>query len=190
MIYLNPAELDLFSKLKCTGTEEIIKDRFRIGYRTGLRFSEYSRLSEAHLKGQLINILTKKRNRQVVIPMHPEVQSIFDRWGGELPATPSIQWCNQILKKLAAKAGIRERVSVERKMEDGTVRLVQQPKFELVKTHTARRSFATNAYIAGIPARNIMLITGHKTEDSFFRYICITPTQNAQELVNHKFFMS
>jgi hypothetical protein len=38
----------------------------------------------------------------------------------------------------------------------------QYPKFKLISTHTARRSFATNLYIADIPAISIMKITGQR----------------------------
>jgi integrase len=55
-------------------------------------------------------------------------------------------------------------------------------KFELVSTHTARRSFSTNNYNKGISANILMKITGHKTEKSFYKYIRVTPSENAQRL--------
>ncbi|BDW92732.1 hypothetical protein MACH07_15640 [Flagellimonas marinaquae] len=62
------------------------------------------------------------------------------------------------------------------------------PKYELVTTHTARRSFATNLYLADVPSISIMKITGHKTERSFLHYIKISQEQNADKLLNHPFF--
>jgi hypothetical protein len=44
-------------------------------------------------------------------------------------------------------------------------------KWEMVMTHTAGRSFSTNMYLKGIPARTIMAISGHKTEKNFYKYI-------------------
>jgi integrase len=41
----------------------------------------------------------------------------------------------------------------------------------LLSTHTARRSFATNLFLSGFPAISIMKITGHTTEKSFMKYI-------------------
>ena len=55
-------------------------------------------------------------------------------------------------------------------------------------THVARRSFATNAYLAGIPAISIMKFTGHKTESSFLKYIKVNQERNAELLMNHEFF--
>jgi integrase len=55
-------------------------------------------------------------------------------------------------------------------------------KWKLVTTHTARRSFATNEFMAGTPSLTIMAITGHKTEKSFLKYIKVTPKEHAQLL--------
>ena len=63
-----------------------------------------------------------------------------------------------------------------------------QPKYKLVGTHTARRSFATNLYLAEVPSISIMKITGHKTEKSFLQYIRVTQKENADKLLTHPFF--
>ncbi len=61
-------------------------------------------------------------------------------------------------------------------------------KYELVCTHTARRSFATNAYKAGVPTIAIMKITGHTQESTFLRYIKVSAEENAEMLAKHPFF--
>ena len=58
----------------------------------------------------------------------------------------------------------------------------------MITSHTARRSFATNAYLADIPAISIMKITGHKTEAAFMKYIKISEEENAIQLQTSKFF--
>ncbi len=40
---------------------------------------------------------------------------------------------------------------------------VTNENWQLITTHTARRSFATNQYLSGAPILTIMAITGHKT---------------------------
>ena len=62
------------------------------------------------------------------------------------------------------------------------------PKYMLVKTHTARRSFCTNAYLAGVPVIDIMAISTHTTESSFMRYIKVTKEQQADRMAQHPFF--
>jgi integrase len=58
-----------------------------------------------------------------------------------------------------------------------------QYKADLICSHTARRSFATNAYKKGLPISSIMQITGHKTESSFRKYIQLSGKEHALELI-------
>lgn len=60
---------------------------------------------------------------------------------------------------------------------------VMKPKYSLVTVHTARRSFATNLYKTGaVTVRDIMAVTGHKSESAFYKYIRITPEESADRL--------
>jgi integrase len=61
-------------------------------------------------------------------------------------------------------------------------------KYNLITTHTARRSGATNMFLAGIPAQSIMKITGHTTESSFMKYLRISKDANATLIANNPFF--
>ena len=63
------------------------------------------------------------------------------------------------------------------------------PKYEMITTHTARRSAATNMFKAGISAISIMKITGHTTEKAFMKYIKITAEENAELMAKSKFFL-
>ena len=65
----------------------------------------------------------------------------------------------------------------------GGMRVTQNlEKWNLLTTHTARRSFATNEYLQGTEMEMIKAITGHTTEKSFMKYIKVTPTQHAKRL--------
>jgi len=61
-------------------------------------------------------------------------------------------------------------------------------KYELMKTHTARRSFATNAFLAGVPTRKIMLCTGHLAEENLRKYIRATTIESAKSLLDIEYF--
>ena len=52
-------------------------------------------------------------------------------------------------------------------------------KWEKLSSHAARRSFATNFFLQGIPAGILMQITGHSTEKQFMQYINVNPKENA-----------
>jgi len=94
---------------------------------------------------------------------------------------------NEYLKELGELAGFDE-VFIDSKKRGGVK--VAQPfrRCELLCTHTARRSFATNAYKEGVPSLAIMKITGHRTEAAFMRYIQISKEENAVLLAKNAFF--
>ena len=66
--------------------------------------------------------------------------------------------------------------------KDGKKEVVKIPKYKLITTHTMRRSFTTNQYLAGNPVVSIMAVTGHKTEKEFLKYIRITSAEHAKIL--------
>ena len=85
------------------------------------------------------------------------------------------------------EAGINERIPVK-ETKGLTTTVIYREKWELVTSHTARRTAATNMYKAGIPAISIMKITGHRTEANFMRYIKLSKEENAEMLKGSSFF--
>lgn len=170
-----------------TQRESEIKDYFVIGCLTALRFSDYSRLQPKNFVRNKIVIKTKKTNTPVQIPIHPLVREIIDKYNKQLPPPPTIQHFNRKIKKICREIGFTKKILYERTVGHKRIsKLV--PKYQFISSHTARRSAATNMYVSGILAFRIMLITGHKTEKSFFRYIRITREENVKILARHKFF--
>ena len=82
---------------------------------------------------------------------------------------------------------LRTRIMVGRTV-GGIRREVAREKWELVTTHTARRSFATNLYRHGVHARTIMGVSGHTTEQSFQRYIRLTNEEHADMIAASDLF--
>ena len=62
------------------------------------------------------------------------------------------------------------------------------PKYELIQSHTARRSGFTNMYLAGIPSLDIMKISAHTTESNFLNYIRVSKEETADKLSVHPYF--
>ncbi len=94
---------------------------------------------------------------------------------------------NIYLKEIMQLAGFAERVETGR-TKGGTKDMTYCQKWELISTHTARWSFATNAYLAGLPTIAIMQCTGHSSEVMFMKYIKVSSEQNALLLLNHPHF--
>lgn len=160
-----------------------IRDLFLLECWTGLRFSDIIRLRPEHIQGDLIVIQQQKTNNYVTIPIHPVFREIWNRYGG-IPLTISNQKFNDHIKEVCQLAGINDSVlkSITR---GGKKTTTKYEKWELVSSHTGRRSFATNLYKSGFPSISIMHITGHKTEAAFLKYIKVTPEEHARLLMQH-----
>lgn len=187
-IFLSMREiLKIHRYTNLTPREIEIKDYFTVGCLTALRYSDYSRLQPKNFIRNKIVIKTQKTNTPVQIPIHPIVREIIDKYHKQLPPPPSIQHFNREIKLICKKIGLSKKILCECTIGHKRVsKLIS--KYQLISSHTARRSAATNMYLAGIVPYRIMLITGHETEKSFFRYIRITREENVKILAKHKFF--
>jgi integrase len=153
-----------------------------------LRFSDLSRLKKDNINSDnTISITTQKTVKKVVVPITPRVRNIFEKYDYKLPRVISNQKFNQFLKEIARYAEIKEPVIITKTVK-GMLVTRTVSKWELVTSHTARRSFATNAFLNDVPALAIMQITGHRTESAFMKYIRMSPKDNAIKLQSHKFF--
>ena len=192
-IYLTMEELekiyneDLKENLKL----DRVRDTFIVGCFTGLRFSDFSKLQPQHFKKigevEVLEIVTQKTKQKVTIPIHPKVRAILNKYDGVMPRPISNQKMNEYLKDLGELVKIEENVLIVKtkggKREENLVK-----KYDLISCHTARRSFATNSFKAGVPSISIMKITGHTTEKSFLQYIKISSEENAVLMAQNNFF--
>ncbi len=192
-IYLTLSELQTLFELDLSAKPRLarVRDLFLIGAFTGLRFSDFTQIRPEHFRKvdsvEVIQIDTQKTGERVVIPLHPYVKEILARNGGQPPIGITNQKMNEYLKELGALAELNEPHIIAKKI--GGVKTAETfRKYELLCTHTARRSFATNAYKEGVPSLAIMKITGHRTEAAFLRYIQITKEENAVLLAKNAFF--
>lgn len=160
-----------------------IRDLFLLECWTGLRFSDVIRLRPEHIQGDLIVIQQQKTNNYVTIPIHPVFREIWNRYGG-IPLTISNQKFNDHIKEVCKAARIRENV-LKSITKGGKKITTKYEKWQLISSHTGRRSFATNLYKSGFPSISIMHITGHKTEAAFLKYIKVTPEEHARLLMKH-----
>lgn len=192
-IYLSEQELEAIYRLDLSHDTRLerVRDLFLVGCYTGLRFGDLVRLHREHIhpspRGAIIKLRTQKTDELVVIPVHPILPKIMDRYEGELPKAMSDVKMNKYLKEIGRLSGLDSPVKITR-TQGGLAHRTTHPKYELITVHTARRSFATNMYLRDVPSISIMKITGHRSEKAFLKYIRITPEQNASKLLDHPFF--
>lgn len=187
-VFLKQEELDILNTMKLRKEAAAVRDRFLLGCYTAQRFSDYSSIQIEDIRNNIITIKQIKTGVVVKVPVHPVVQKILDRNGGDFPKLKSPQAFNMCLKRLCKKAEMTESIIIERTRGNRVVKK-RYKKYELISSHTARRTGATLMYLAGIPVARIMKLTGHMTEESFFLYIRIDKEENAKKLQEHPFFL-
>lgn len=162
-------------------TIEETKDLFIIGCWTGLRQSDINHLENAlfDLDAETITVVTEKTSEKVIIPMHRFIKAIYLKYDGHFPKMCHKANFNKHLVELGRFANIDEEVIVKENV-GGKVVANKYRKYQLIKSHTARRSFATNMFLKGAPTINIMKLTGHTTEANFMKYIKVSKAENAK----------
>jgi len=192
-IYLTENEVNKIFKLNLSGDKSLdeARDIFLIGVYTAQRVSDFANISKKNLvtfdNGTKVLTLTQSKTRsKVFIPIRTELEQILKKYQYEPPRILE-QKLNERIKIIGKKAKI-EAITLVNEIKGGMKITKEVPKYELIKTHTARRSGITNMYLAGLPTIDIMKISGHKTEREFQKYIKVSKEQTAQTLSNHPYF--
>jgi integrase len=158
------------------------RDLFCFGCFTGLRFSDVAELGKSNIENGIIQIRTQKTKDLLSIPLIPQAEEILKKYDYEMP-TLTNQKLNKHLKELGKLCEINQPVSIQRYR--GAKRIDEKiPKYDLITTHTARRTFITLSLEKGIRPEVVMSITGHKDFKSFSAYIKIVDNVKKDELLN------
>ena len=189
-LYLNETELEKIFNLNLKSEDPIrskVRDVFLIGCYTGQRVSDYSKINKSsidNLSGgkKVFRLKQQKTGTDVVIPfLSNNIETILKRWDYNLPKVYE-QIINKEIKEICRLAKITNKVTVKEIIGGIETERIAK-KNELICTHTARRSCITNLYLKGVlDTRELMSISGHKTEKSFNEYLCLTSDEMAAKI--------
>ncbi len=188
-IFLSMAEITKIAKLDLSGDrlKEVVRDYFIISCLTSLRYSDFIRIRPENIVNGQIQLKTSKTGQEVIIPISPLVKSIFEKYAFNLPIAPCNQVFNRHLKDIGSMAQIDEPITITKTI-GGIKKVEVLKKWELISSHTGRRSLISNCILQGINTSSIMLISGHKSLKVFQGYVGINQKQNAEVLSKHEFF--
>ena len=178
---------------------------FVLGVYTAQRVSDYNNINKAGIKRHINNIVVKdiitengqnkevlsikekeyyiieivqqKTGKKVIIPAKRELMDILNKYDFNIPKIDQ-NTLNSHIKEIAKMAGLIERCTS-----------TKQPKYELISSHTARRTGATLMYLAGVDAYDICSITGHSSIKMLNKYIKAKELEVAKKLISrYKYF--
>lgn len=195
-IYLEIDELKRMYELDLSETPnlELARDVFVIGCEIGQRISDYHNLQAQeivpHEYERYIKIKQEKTKKEVLCKITPVIETIMNqRYEGKLPPKITEQKLNDYIKVVAEKAGIDTRIKVEI-TRGGKRRIKNLPKHQLVMGHTARRTFCTLKFKAGVPVHSILELSGHSTYKEFIKYIRNPKVERASQITSTEAFQN
>ncbi len=184
-VYLTEEELGRIGSLKGLSEDERkAKDLFMIQSWTGLRFEDANNLnsSSINLEDNTISLITMKTNERVTLPILPHIRGIIRNciYNNSFPTFSNAVY-NKYLKEIAKRANITNLITVESALLSGN-ELVQKQRFEMVKSHTGRRSFITNLIKRGVSIDVVKKLSGHRSDKHFNKYIRRTKLEACEEV--------
>lgn len=206
--YLNAEEVQALYNmpLEPGSLKDQVRDLFLVGVYTAQRVSDYTNISRENFgqtaSGTKVIRLTQEKTRNtVVVPIISDnLQAIAEKYNYNLPRVTDViinRYIKDILKELSQtveslKVPVKTVLTMSEKQAEQAKTLsferdaagnVIKPKYDCITTHSARRSGITNLYKTNLfTTRQIMSISGHKTESSFLLYLAESSEELADEI--------
>lgn len=164
-----------------------VRDIFCFCCFTSLRYSDVANLKRTAVKDSHIEVTTIKTDDRLTIDLNDYSREILKKYENEVfdggLALPIItnQRMNEYLKELGEMCGIDEPITIT--YFKGSERFDEvYPKYALISSHTARRTFISNAIMMGIAPQVVMKFTGHSDYKAMKPYIDIADKAKAEAM--------
>ena len=186
IIYLTHEELMLLYNYEFENSRlNHTKDFYCMGCFTGLRFSDLSQLHQANITETHINIsIQKTKTQNHIIRLNKFSKEILDKYQGTIyEPLPSIsmQKFNDYIKECCQIVGIDKPTTITGFV--GTKKIQNTlPKYQLITSHTARKTFITNSLLLGMEPKAIKKIANIKKDAVLDKYMKITEEYTDEQM--------
>ena len=160
-------------------TLERVRDMFVLGCNLGQRYSDLVRISPENFRNGQFSIVQQKTGNKCFVPINSLsidariTFAILEKYNYHAPYVGDINNYNTYLHELLHHIGedFMDEVHIDNKI-NGVITRETKRRYQLISSHSARRSFATINTLRNIPRSKILRATGHSSEKAFVRYIC------------------
>lgn len=174
-IALSEKELQELENLDLSNDKRLeqVRDLFLVACYTGQRFSDLNKINQSNIiDNNYISIRQQKTNEPLTLPLLDSVRIILEKYDYKLPKISNVKY-NEYIKEVAGKCeSLKQVYSTEN----------DTPRFQMVSSHTARRTFVTLNYGKGVDLDTLKLGTGHKQTKTLQKYIKMNDKQKADLL--------
>lgn len=171
-VFLTFDELEKLETLDLSENKKLekVRDLFLIGCYSGQRFSDYTLFDKSEYRNGMIHKIAEKTELTSYIPVdsNPPLKTLLDKYDWKLPKI-SNQKFNEYIKEIACKACIDTPVKQTSFRGREKIETIT-PKYKLIGSHTARRTFISLALKNHMDPKTIMNIAGIKNVDTLFTY--------------------
>lgn len=162
-----------------------IRDMFVFCAFTSLRYSDAHALTWSDVGPDALKVTTVKTYDALTIELNKWSREILERRRGKHPLyvfpRTSNQAMNRGLKEICKACGIDRPIRLV--SYHGAQRIDKvEPKWALVGTHAARRTFVVNALQMGISPTTVMQWTGHSDYKAMKTYIAVADSARARAM--------
>ena len=162
-VVLTASEIALIERYNPkTEKEKWVKAQFLCEYYCLARSSDIQQLTDENIQGDFITYVSKKTMVATTVPLHKNFTKYFMQRGKALNRATF----NRIIKRICMKCGIDEEIKL---FYHGKVQV--RKKYELIGSHTARRSGATELARRDVPIATISKLMNHTNTLITSRYI-------------------
>ena len=175
-VVLNADEIALIENYKPKSEKEKwVKAQFLCEYYCLARSSDIQRLTPENIQGDFITYVSQKTKIATTVPLHKNFIKYFKQRGKTLDRASF----NRIIKRICKNCGIDDEVKL---FYHG--RMQMRKKYELIGSHTARRSGATELARRGVPISTISKLMSHTNEIITSRYIFANTRNPGEEAMS------
>lgn len=185
-IYLDEGKIKAMTDLKLINGYEVARDWFVLDCYLGLRVSDLRRVTAADFTGEYFEFVNQKTGAQVAIKINRIVKAIIKKWKG-LPPALSDGKLNEMIKEVAKSAKLKKKF-IYKITKGGILVTETMEEWQMVSSHTCRRSFITNLLKQGFAHAHVMKLAGIKRYETLMKYFKQSAEDVAEETGREDFF--
>lgn len=183
-IYLTKDEVEKLERINLSGQPylEAERDRFLVAYYFVQRFSDVCAIGRENFFSndgkKYLRYKSQKTGQEAILPAAQKALDILEKYDYQMGFSTN-QQANREMKKICALAGINQVAAEGQRV---------LPKSQLVTTHTARRSAATNLYLEGASLKTIADLGGWEDIEMLRLYLRASGLDSAKLASDLDFF--